>query len=121
MQKQYPSLKDALQKVIGRAITLVNFVEDYVQISWDTSILTAYTMPTLLVGSTAYSQDHTEYQYEMFRLEGQRLKEAQVNGEEDITLVFESGTCLSISLRDSDYVAPEALLYQELGGLLWVA
>lgn len=119
--KTYPTLNEALQKVVGTRVLSVDFVEDYVQLGWAISFLTAYMMPTIDTAGVKYNKESPEFHQVMCQLEGQLLERAEVAGDNAVTFLFASGTFLSISLRDDDYVGPEALLYQEIGGLLWVA
>ena len=120
MEKQYPTLREAMQKIVGTALSSVDFVEDYVQLVWEKSVLTAYSMPALGKEGLTYGEKHPEYRDVMYRLEGQVLDAAEIIDAEAVNLAFVDGTTLSISIREDDYVCPEILLYREIGGLLWV-
>ena len=98
----------------------VDFVEDYVQLEWEQSYLTAYTMPVVLAEGVEHRHEEKDYKEVMYRLEGQLLCNAKVVEAEAVSLHFERGTLLTISLRDADYVVAEALLYGETNGSLWV-
>jgi hypothetical protein len=121
MKKTYPTLSEVLRKLVGTAVVSVDFVEDYVQLVWEKSFLTAYTMPAIVTEGVKYCKEDTEYRQAMYRLEGQVVERAEVVGDEAVSFLFMGGTLLSISIQDVDHAAPEALLYQEIGGLLRVA
>jgi len=114
------TLDEALQKLVGAPLISVDFVEDYVQLVWKKSSLTAHTMPVVVVEGLEYREDNSDYRRVMYRLEGQQLCGAEVIKGEALNLSFASGTLLTISLRDADYVVAEALLYRDADGQLWV-
>jgi hypothetical protein len=120
MELKRQTLDEALQKLLGAPLMSVDFVEDYVQLEWKNSFLTAHTMPTLLVAGNEYREDNCDYRPAMYRLEGQQLSRAEVIEGEALNLLFVNGTLLTISLRDADYVVAEALLYRDEDGQLWV-
>lgn len=121
MEKTYPTLQEVLGKVVGTPLSSVVFVEDYIQLEWRDSFLSAYTMPSIAASGETFREDNPEYRSMMYRLEGRALEKVEVIHNEAVNLNFTGGTLLSISLRDDDYVAPEALIYQERNGLCWVA
>ncbi len=120
MKLMLQTLDEALQRLIGTPLTSVDFVEDYVQLVWKKSFLTAHTMPVILAGGLEYREDNSEYRSAMYRLEGQELHGAEVIEGEALNLYFENGTTFTISLRDADYVVAEAVLYRDADGHLWV-
>jgi hypothetical protein len=98
----------------------VVFVEDYVQPEWKKSHLTANTMPTVELEGVEYRCDSPEYRQAMYNLVGKALCNVSVIAGEKAEFVFSDAAVLAVSLRDSDYVVPEAMLHGEADGRLWV-
>ena|SRR5258708_5481646 len=121
MELKRKTLNDALQKLVGTPLVSVDFVEDYMQLEWEKSFLTAHTMPILLIAGVEYREDDNDYRSAMYRLEGQRLRKAEVVEGEALNLFFANETLFTISLRDADYITAEAFLYRDGDGQLWVA
>jgi hypothetical protein len=121
MELKRKTLNDALQKLLGTPLVSVDFVQDYMQLEWEKSFLTAHTMPVLLIAGLEYREENYDYRSVMYRLEGQRLLRAEVIEGEVLSLFFANETLFTISLRDADYITAEAFLYRDADGQLWVA
>ena len=119
MEKTYPTLQEVLEKLVGTALSSVVFVEDYVQLEWEGSCLSAYIMPTIVAAGRSITQTDPEFREMMYGLEGRLLERPQVT-DEALNLFFSGGTVLSVSMRDADYVGPEALWYWQGDGLSYV-
>jgi hypothetical protein len=120
LSKTYPTLQEVLEKLTGAPLSSVDFVEDYVQLVWSDSTLNAYTMPSIVAMGREYRLDDREYRPMMYRLKGRPLEKVEVT-DEAVNLRFAGETVVSISLRDDDYVGPEALWYSQRDGLSYVA
>jgi hypothetical protein len=119
MQLKHPNLSEALQRVVGKPVLSVGFVEDYVQVRWDGSFFTAYSLPKVLQDGIEYGCESPDYRHAMYRLEGQVLHSAEVILGDKVTFQFPQSV-LSVSLRDADYVGPEAIQFGGGDGPLWV-
>jgi len=102
------TLSEALGKLVGHVLSSVEFVADYVQLWFDGSCMTAYTLPNVSQGSESLSSGQPGYRDALCRQIGCRVKRTDV-GDQQVSIVFESGAAVSISLRDDDYRGPEAL------------
>lgn len=102
------TLAEALAKLVGRALSSVDFYADCVQFWFDGPRLTAYTLPTFAWGSESLSSGQPGYQDGLCKQVGCRVERSEVDPQR-VSIVFESGVTVSISLRDDDYRGPEAL------------
>ncbi len=102
------SLADALGKLAGRELSSVTFVRDYIQLAFDGPGMNAYTMPTVTCGAESFTLGQAGYRDSLCRQIGCRVKRAEVD-ERQVSITFESGAVVSISLCDDDYRGPEAL------------
>ena len=120
MKLNHQTLYEALQRVVGKPLLSVDFVEDYVQLEWQGSFLTAYTAPKVLEGGIEYGFESPDYRRVMHKLEGQVLSNVDVILGNKISFLFSSSTLLTVSLRDADYLGPEAVQFGGVDSLLWV-
>jgi len=102
------TLADALGKLVGHELSSVTFVRDYVQLGFDGHGLNAYTIPTVTSGSESLSLGQPGYRDSLCRQIGCRVERTEVD-DEHVSIIFESGVAVQISLRDDDYRGPEAL------------
>jgi hypothetical protein len=103
------TLADALEELIGRQLSSVTFVMDYVQLSFDGPCLTAYTMPTVTSGSQSFSLGYPGYRDALCARIACRVERTLVD-DQRVSIIFE-GASISVSLRDEDYLGPEALQF----------
>ena len=102
------SLADALGELVGRELSSVTFVRDYVQLAFDGPGINAYTLPTVTRGSEVLSLRQPGYRDCLCEQIGCRVERTEVD-DQRASIIFENGAVVSISLRDDDYRGPEAL------------
>ena len=120
MHSTEKTLLHGLQSVVGKKLLSVNFVEDYVQLAWDGSSLSAFSMPVITHKATRFSSNDADYKVVMWRLEDQKTEKVDVVPEKAVVLHFGNSARLEISILDADYVGPEILHFRNADGLLWV-
>ena len=112
-------LSSAIGQLKGRVLSSVEFVHDYLQLRFDGPCLTAYTHPTI---------DHTDgraiwggpgYRDRLCEQIGATVTDAWAN-EAEVSIGFDSGTVISVSMNDDDYTGPEAVQFASEDGSLWV-
>jgi len=102
------TLADALQELVGHALSSVEFVADYVQFWFDGPCLTAFTSPTIASGFESFNPAEPGYRDGLCRQIGCRVERTEVD-DQRASISFANGAVVSISLRDEDYRGPEAL------------
>jgi hypothetical protein len=104
------TLADALGKLVGNELSSVTFVRDYVQLAFDGPSMHAYTTPSVACGSEVLSLGQPGYRDVLCKEIGCRVERTEVDNQR-LSIVFENGVAVSISLRDEDYRGPEALRF----------
>ena len=117
---QVGNLADALRELVGQPLSSVEFVQDYVQLHFDGPTLTAYTRPTISVRSSTLAWCDSGYRDALCEQIGSVVHRVKVQPEE-VSLLFESGSGIEVSLRPDDYRGPEALQFWLKAGRTWVA
>ncbi|MCB9682049.1 MAG: hypothetical protein H6733_11345 [Alphaproteobacteria bacterium] len=93
----------------GRSLSSVEFVHDYVQLRFDGPCLTAYVWPSLHVGGVTLCVDDTGYRDALVGRIGAGVVAASVEPDVAISIEFDDGWTVRVSLRAEDYgVGPEA-------------
>ena len=109
-----------LQLIIGEELSAVVFVRDYVQLQFDGPGLTAINDPTVVVGGRAYTTTTAGYRDALCGQIGHSVVSAEVASDMEITIEFDDGSTISISLREQDYLyGPEAAVFHH-GKNTWV-
>jgi len=101
-------LTEALNDLEGSPLSSVELVQDYIQFRFDGSTLTSYTRPLIHLGVSTVRWGEPGYGDHLHAIVGSRLTRSYVTDKE-VNLGFETGTRISISLKDEDYRGPEAL------------
>jgi hypothetical protein len=117
------TLADALREIAGYVLSSVTFVRDYVQFAFDgpaSAGLTAYTPPTVSWGAESHIWGQPGYRDALCRQIGCRVQRTEVD-DQQVSIAFESGAAVLISLRDEDYRGPEALQFSLDKDRIWVA
>jgi hypothetical protein len=114
------TLADALQQLVGVELSSVEFVRDYVQLWFDGPCMTAYTWPTVASVSENLSHGQPGYRDALCMQIGRKVEKTEVD-KRRVSVVFEGGVVVSISLLDDDYLGPEALQFRLDGkDRIWV-
>ena len=104
------TLASAIQTLVGRKLSSVTFVADYIQLAFDGPEMNAYTTPTVTRGSESLTFGQPGYR-DSICSQIDRLVERTGVDDQQLLLVFENRTVFSISLRHDDYRGPEALMF----------
>lgn len=112
-------LNSGVGQLKGRVLSSVEFVQDYLQLRFDGPCLTAYTHPVVDVATERLSWGVLGYRDRLCDQIGSTVVDAWAN-EAEVSVGFESGAVISVSLRDEDYNGPEALQFTGEDGTVWV-
>ncbi|WP_155121174.1 hypothetical protein [Bryobacter aggregatus] len=114
------SLSAALSELRGRTLSSVEFVHDYLQLHFDGPTLTAYTLPIITKLGETLRLGQNGYRDALCGEIGSVVEAAEAE-HDDVTLTFQDGAVVSISVRDQDYRGPEALQLTLDEQRIWVA
>ena len=107
----------SLERLVGREVDSVCFVRDYVQIVFDDGIvLTCYTLPIVTVSEQAFSFGVLGYRDRLGDLIGKSVQSVAERRQEELSIVFEGGDNVSVSLRTESFTSVEAAMLHRPGG-----
>ena len=115
----HPTLAQALEKIVGSALSSVTFVADYVQFGFDGPGLTSYTLPVVRLGSQRIEFGQPGYRDALCKQISRRVESVEVD-DQQVSIFFGEGAAISISLLDKDYTGPEALQFSLNQERIWV-
>jgi hypothetical protein len=99
----------------GQELTAVEFVSDYLRLRFDGPALTLYAWPHVLLQDFSIAFGQPEYRNALCAQIGEMVAEAKLEEMDSLTIEFESGTVLALSLREEDMDGPEAGSYSASG------
>lgn len=112
-------INSAAGQLKGCVLSSVAFVQDYLQLRFDGPCLTAYTHPDLDHADGRLSWGASGYRDRICEQIGSTVTDARAM-ESEVSVGFESGTVVSVSMEDEDYMGPEAIQFVGEDGSLWV-
>jgi len=101
----------------GEELTAVEFVLDYVQLRFNGPMLTLYGWPHLLLADFSVAFGEPEYRNGLCAQIGEKVTTASLEEGDALTIEFESGTVIALSLREEDMDSPEAGGYSVTGSV----
>lgn len=99
----------------GQELTAVEFVSDYLRLRFDGPMLTLYAWPHVLLADFSIAFGEPEYRNALCAQIGEMVAKAHLEELDSLTIEFESGTVIALSLREEDLDGPEAGSYSEDG------
>ncbi len=99
----------------GQELTAVEFVADYLRLRFDGPMLTLYAWPHVLLADFSVAFGEPEYRNALCAQIGEMVGSAKLEEMDALTVEFESGTVLALSLREEDMDGPEAGSYSADG------
>ena len=99
----------------GQELSAVEFVADYLRLRFDGPMLTLYAWPHVLLSDFSVAFGEPEYRNALCAQLGEMVATAKLEEMDALTVEFESGTVLAVSLREEEVDGPEAGSYSEDG------
>jgi hypothetical protein len=101
----------------GQELTAVEFVSDYLCLRFGEAgpLLTLYAWPHVLLSDFSIAFGEPEYRNALCAQIGEMVAKASLEELEALTVEFESGTVIALSLREEDLDGPEAGSYSADG------
>jgi hypothetical protein len=104
-----------ISEIIGTELNAVEFVQDYVQLRFETPLLTFYAWPHVLFSEYSLAHGEPEYRNALCALIGEKVEEATLEEGDSVTVKFENDTVIGLSLREEDLDGPQAGAYSANG------
>ncbi len=129
IKKQHPAkpiifvpktLAKGLEGLLGKAVSSIEFVQNYVQIRFDGPCLTAYTLPKVTNHGRDYCFGDDNYRDVLCATIGSKISGTSVD-KDGVSISCDNGIGVNVSLQEADYIGPEALQFIDDHGNIWVA
>ena len=104
-----------ISRIEGSEMTSVEFVGDHLRLRFDEPLLTMYVWPHLLFEEFSIAYGEPEYRNALCSLIGEVVAKASCEELAALTVEFETGTVIALSLREEDMDGPEAGSYSADG------
>jgi len=104
-----------ISEIIGTELNAVEFVQDYVQLRFETPMLIFYAWPHVLFSEYSLAYGEPEYRNALCALIGEKVEEATLEEGDSLTVKFENDTVIGLSLREEDLDGPQAGAYSATG------
>lgn len=94
--------------IVGQQLSSVTFVQDYLQLDFDGPGFTLFIWPEVFRDEGSYAFGEPGYRDALCSAIAENVTEASFETDVALEIQFESGTIFRMSLREEDYVSPEA-------------
>ncbi len=113
---------DFLNILTGEKLSSVTFVLNYLQLDFDGNGFTLYVWPVITVGGKEHKFGESSFRDSLCLLIAQVVKQAGGEEEQHLTITFESGDKLTVSLDPDNpvSVAPEIAIFTDTNGEWYV-
>lgn len=97
-----------IEPIVGEQLSSVEFVQDYVQLHFDGPNLTLFVWPVISFDGTTVRFGDPCYRDELCRRISRNVVEVTSEADNFITIKFDDGSSMSMSLKPEDRTGPEA-------------
>jgi hypothetical protein len=104
-----------ISAIEGQELSAVEFVGDYLRLRFDGPMLTLYAWPHILLADFSIAFGEPEYRNALCAQIGEMVAKTALEELEALTVEFESGTVIALSLREEELDGPEAGSYSADG------
>ena len=104
-----------ISDIEGQELSAVEFVSDYLRLRFDGPTLTLYAWPHVLLEDFSLAFGQPEYRNALCAQIGEMVAKAKLEELDSLTIEFESGTVIALSLREEDMEGSEAGSYSTSG------
>ena len=104
-----------ISAIEGQELSAVEFVSDYLRLRFDGPTLTLYAWPHVLLEDFSLAFGQPEYRNALCAQIGEMVAKAKLEELDSLTIEFESGTVIALSLREEDMEGSEAGSYSTSG------
>ena len=104
-----------LSAMEGEELRAVTFVEDYLELRFGDPLLTLYAWPYVMLTDFSVAFGEPEYRNALCSLIGEQVEKAELEDGSALTIEFQNGVVLGLSLREEELESPEAGSYSDTG------
>jgi hypothetical protein len=118
MQREQTEEK-SLQAIIGKQLSAVTFVLDYVQLHFDGPRLTIFSHAVVTLGEKTFHWGKPGFRDALCNSIAKKITDARVAYGDSIAISFTDGSTIQVSLKDEDYRSAEAVNFDTGGNVWW--
>jgi hypothetical protein len=108
--------QSSLERLVDGEISNVSFIRDHARLSAHRSELICHTWPVVCVSGERFRLGAAQYRDKLCAFIGRSIRSVRELEREALTLVFDGGDTISVSLRQEDCRGVEAAMLQSLRG-----
>jgi len=97
-----------LRPVVGKQLSSVEFVQDYLQLHFDGPTLTLFVWPVVVLAEQEAHFGEVGYRNALCARIGRKVTEVSMDEDQAMVVHFDDGVSMTISLRPEDRTGPEA-------------
>lgn len=112
--------EEVLKDILGRQLSSVEFVQDYVQLRFDGPTLTAVTQPIVELQGETLRWGEPGFRDALCARIMRNVVSAHVIPGDSVRIAFDDGAIVGVSLRKEDYRAAEAVKFDVTPARWWV-
>ena len=101
--------------IVGEELVAVEFVQDFLQLRFAAPLFILYAWPHVLLPDFSVAYGEPEYRNALCAQIGDKVVQASLEEGDALTIEFENGVVLGLSLREEDVDGPESGSYSETG------
>ncbi len=105
-----PTQTAFLDPILGHQLIAIIFVEDYVQLQFISGTLNAYTLPKVFESEEVFTEADQGWRDKLCARIGQ-IVSGVMSTERELSMEFNDGAIITISLIEKDYRGPEAIQF----------
>jgi hypothetical protein len=98
-------------RIVGEQLSAVSFVMDYLQLQFNAYFLTVLTSLTVVVDQSSHRPGDLHYRNTLCERITHKVEEVVLTSE-CLRIGFDDDAVFEISLKEEDYVGPEAINFQ---------
>jgi len=108
-----------LERIVGEFMSSVEFVMDYVQLSFCGSTLTSYVSPQIHDRDQTFRENQPGYRDALCSLIGTVVSATEVREEDLLRITFADNRSITVSLHAEDATGPECANFISTSGRWW--
>jgi hypothetical protein len=101
-----------ISAIDGEELSSMTFFQDYVQLDFNGPVLTLFIWPEVFRTEGSYAFGEPGYRDMLCAQLGETVTTTSVEDAVALEIEFESGVILRTSLREEDYLGPEAINFR---------
>ena len=105
-------------QIVGEKLSAVVFILDYHQLQFDGPGLTILNPITVFSNGSSVAEGEDQFRNRLCEQIAKVVKSVTCMENESLIIEFEDGSKISVSLKDEDYVGPEAIVFHGNDNLL---